>query len=110
MLRCSCCLAPGFSWVGSLVIPVVFGLSCDRIFMGWVPCYSSGFWSVLRPDFHGLDPLLFQRFLVCLTPGFSRVGSLVIPVVLGLSCARIFMGWVPFNTRVMLLESIMHYE
>ena len=129
MLRCSCCLAPGFlrvgslfiSWflvclapgfsrVGYLVIPVVLGLSCVRIFTGWVPCYFSGSWSVLCPDFHGLGPLLFQWFLVCLTPGFSRVGSLFIPVVLGLSCAQIFMGWIPFYSRVTLLESIMHYE
>ena len=74
---------------------VVFGLSCARIFTSWMPCYSSGSWSVLRPDFHGLGPLLFQWFLVCLVPRFSRVGSLVIPVVLGLSCVRIFTGWVP---------------
>ena len=79
------CLAPGFSEVGSLVIPVVLGLSCSRILMGWVSCYTSGSWSVLRPDFQGLGPLLFQWFLVYLEPGFSGVGSLVIPVVLGLS-------------------------
>jgi len=95
MLRCSCCLAPGFLRVGSLFISVVFGLFCARIFTGWIPCYSSGSWSVLRPDFHGLGPLLFQWFLVCLAPGFSRVGSLVISEVLGLSCARIFTGWIP---------------
>ena len=79
------CLAPGFSEVGSLVIPVVLGLSCSRIFRGWVPCYSSGSWSILRPDFQRLGPLFYQWFLVYLEPGFSEVGSLVIPVVLGLS-------------------------